>query len=180
MPIEFECHACHRRYQVRDELAGRSAKCKSCGATVAVPGPEPAPPEEVEIPISPRDESLAAAIGLDSGGPAPSAGIETAAAHRHTDTPVSSFDRDPWFFVAMEVFGGLVVVVAVIQFLLILMYGVIVSVSGSAGVTSSTAALYTVLMSGLGFLGAMIVTAPIFLAVDIARSLRRIVRNTSR
>jgi ubiquitin-protein ligase len=35
--IEFNCPNCRKRFKVPDELAGRSAKCKSCGSAMTVP-----------------------------------------------------------------------------------------------------------------------------------------------
>jgi predicted Zn finger-like uncharacterized protein len=37
MPIEFNCPSCQRRYQVKDELAGKGAKCGKCGHRMRVP-----------------------------------------------------------------------------------------------------------------------------------------------
>lgn len=49
MPIEVHCPQCGRRYQVRDEMGGATAKCRDCGATIQIPpalvstpSPEPA------------------------------------------------------------------------------------------------------------------------------------------
>ena len=47
MPIEVTCDACFHSYRVRDEHAGKSIKCKECGAKIRVPEddeeiPEPA------------------------------------------------------------------------------------------------------------------------------------------
>ena len=41
MPIEFNCPSCGKAYRVKDELAGKSAKCK-CGERVQVPSAPPA------------------------------------------------------------------------------------------------------------------------------------------
>lgn len=38
MPISISCPQCHRKYQVRDELAGKVAKCP-CGQTIPIPTP---------------------------------------------------------------------------------------------------------------------------------------------
>ena len=35
--IEFRCTSCNRSFSVKDELAGRRAKCKACGEPVIVP-----------------------------------------------------------------------------------------------------------------------------------------------
>ena len=46
MSIEFSC-SCGKTYKLRDELAGRKAKCARCGAVLTVPMPR-APEPEVE------------------------------------------------------------------------------------------------------------------------------------
>ncbi len=42
MSIEFECDACQKQYRVKDELAGKSAKC-TCGARLTIPELSPEP-----------------------------------------------------------------------------------------------------------------------------------------
>lgn len=37
--IDFVCPGCRRGYRVADTFAGRSARCRACGATVIVPHP---------------------------------------------------------------------------------------------------------------------------------------------
>jgi len=46
MPIEFNCPSCQKHYRVKDELAGKQAKCKQCGNTLLVPTPEVEPAAE--------------------------------------------------------------------------------------------------------------------------------------
>ena len=35
--IDFQCNGCGKHFSVADSFAGRSAKCKACGATIVVP-----------------------------------------------------------------------------------------------------------------------------------------------
>ncbi len=42
MPIAVNCSQCGRSYQLRDELAGKKAKCK-CGGTILIPAAPAAP-----------------------------------------------------------------------------------------------------------------------------------------
>ena len=35
--INFECESCFQEYKVRDERAGQTLKCKSCGSKMRVP-----------------------------------------------------------------------------------------------------------------------------------------------
>jgi predicted Zn finger-like uncharacterized protein len=37
MPIEFACPSCKKPYRVKDELAGKSAKCGKCGNRMKIP-----------------------------------------------------------------------------------------------------------------------------------------------
>ncbi len=50
--ISFSCHNCGKSFNVPDEYAGRSARCKGCSATVTVPeaAAEPAAPK-AKIPM---------------------------------------------------------------------------------------------------------------------------------
>lgn len=64
--IEFACERCGKAFKVADTLAGKSAKCKSCGAVIRVPSPA---------------EGSAPAIGI-TPGPAP-----TRSAPAPTPTP---------------------------------------------------------------------------------------------
>lgn len=43
MSIPIQCGQCGKRYQAPDAFAGRSVKCKDCGAAIPVPSPTPAP-----------------------------------------------------------------------------------------------------------------------------------------
>jgi hypothetical protein len=43
--IEIECPDCHKRYNVPDTAAGKTAVCKACGARIPVPGAVPKEPE---------------------------------------------------------------------------------------------------------------------------------------
>ena len=63
MSIAFACTGCGKAFKVKDELAGRKAKC-TCGqvVTVPVPEPEPAAAEAMEEDIFAfKDEPVAAA-----------------------------------------------------------------------------------------------------------------------
>ncbi len=45
MPIEFSCPSCKTRYSVKDELAGKGAKCGKCGHRMKIPVLAPPEPE---------------------------------------------------------------------------------------------------------------------------------------
>ena len=66
MPLSVECPECGAKYNVSEALAGKRAKCKKCGATMAIPDPNAGAGE---------DESLGALMDLarESGEAAPPA-----------------------------------------------------------------------------------------------------------
>lgn len=45
--IEFSCESCQKQYRVKDELAGKKAKCKQCGHVFQVPVPAAQPEADV-------------------------------------------------------------------------------------------------------------------------------------
>src|SRR3954470_23201899 len=79
MSIAFACTGCGKSFKVKDELAGRKAKC-SCGETVTVPQPAPVVEAEEEDIFAFKDDdapkvakrapAMAAAV---TAGTAPSA-----------------------------------------------------------------------------------------------------------
>lgn len=58
MPQVVHCPMCRTQYQIKDELAGRKAKCKKCSQSFQIPAlkrpaeesPEPAEPERTQCP----------------------------------------------------------------------------------------------------------------------------------
>jgi len=66
MPQTVICPQCGKRYQVKDELAGRTVKC-ACGGRFPVPGAPPSSPqplvEPLTAPLAPTAPSMA-----DAGG----------------------------------------------------------------------------------------------------------------
>jgi uncharacterized protein (TIGR00266 family) len=65
--IEFTCESCHKRYQVADDLAGRTAKCKHCGHVLQVPSRTAEPHLEAVVEAEP----VAAASAAPQPIPAP-------------------------------------------------------------------------------------------------------------
>jgi hypothetical protein len=39
MAIDIACPSCRQKYHLKDELAGKKAKCVKCGASIAIPAP---------------------------------------------------------------------------------------------------------------------------------------------
>jgi ubiquitin-protein ligase len=55
--IDFVCPSCHQRFSVANHLAGRSGKCKKCGAAITVPqvsAPAPEPAAAPRLPMRTR------------------------------------------------------------------------------------------------------------------------------
>lgn len=76
MTISVKCSSCGKAYTVRDELAGKQAKCK-CGCPMVIPQPDAMQSLlDEELPLadlsagSPLD-ALAAGAGLPASGPRP-------------------------------------------------------------------------------------------------------------
>lgn len=84
MSIEFACPTCKKKYVVKDDAAGKQAKCGKCGSTIRVP--EPAPEPDIE-----DDFNLAPLPGEDFGTdlPAPASPEEPALA------PAAAHNRCP-------------------------------------------------------------------------------------
>ncbi len=91
--IDFSCSTCRKHFRVSDALAGKSSKCKQCGASMRVPtesDPESAEKAFPVIDITPRPSRSAH----------PSAPISTAPPRRSapsavTATPLSAGSPDP-------------------------------------------------------------------------------------
>jgi hypothetical protein len=60
MSIDFSCTACGQQYRVKEEFAGKSTKCKKCGARIAVPQPAAEELEPLGALGSLLDEELGA------------------------------------------------------------------------------------------------------------------------
>ncbi len=71
MAIEFACGSCNKRYRVKEELAGKRARCKACGHVTKIPSPEPPPPDDLSGLSSFLDEELASET---SSAPPPPSG----------------------------------------------------------------------------------------------------------
>jgi DNA-directed RNA polymerase subunit M/transcription elongation factor TFIIS len=41
MAIDLACPKCHQKYRLKDELAGKKAKCAKCGESMQIPGAQP-------------------------------------------------------------------------------------------------------------------------------------------
>ncbi len=59
MPIDFSCPGCKKKYRVKDELAGRTLRCKACQTQFAVPRPQaPQAPQTPQTPPAPANSLL--------------------------------------------------------------------------------------------------------------------------
>lgn len=62
MPLQAHCTACNHRYQVADQLAGKTIRCSKCGAAVALPRAAEKMPPTVE-PVAPPGRTATPAKG---------------------------------------------------------------------------------------------------------------------
>jgi uncharacterized protein (TIGR00266 family) len=65
--IEFTCESCHKQYQVADEFAGKTAKCKQCGNVLQIPS----------LAVEPQTEAV---VEAEAATTAPATSRQTAAA----------------------------------------------------------------------------------------------------
>jgi len=56
MPIRFTCPNCNKKFQAKDEFAGRKMKCSGCGNVVRIPSAAPKRPERPPPAPKPADE----------------------------------------------------------------------------------------------------------------------------
>jgi dienelactone hydrolase len=56
MPIQIECSGCQKKYRVADAAAGKSIRCKGCGASTKIPTPQ-----------EPDDDAVFAELSEDEG-----------------------------------------------------------------------------------------------------------------
>jgi hypothetical protein len=65
MAIEFACPMCHKQYRLKDELAGKTAKC-GCGHKMKVPQPS----QQATAPAAPRSVGTAPTVAKGAQSPA--------------------------------------------------------------------------------------------------------------
>lgn len=58
--IEFECESCQKKYKVKDDFAGKKARCKECGETMLIP--------EIEDEVEEYEEVVYDDEGEDDDG----------------------------------------------------------------------------------------------------------------
>ncbi|MCC9605856.1 prolyl oligopeptidase family serine peptidase [Blastopirellula sp. JC732] len=71
MSIQFNCPSCGKNYSVGEQLAGKQAKCKACGATMSIPLPAVAPLEDDPLEYGIKEDPFAAASSLAPLPPKP-------------------------------------------------------------------------------------------------------------
>ena len=78
MTISTSCPGCKSKYNVADSMAGKKAKCKKCGAILAIPKPDDPVLAEASEPVladlagsSPLDGLTDRDLGGDPLGPSP-------------------------------------------------------------------------------------------------------------
>src|SRR5436305_11979986 len=67
MAIEFNCPHCQHQYKLKDELAGKTATCKTCRQKITIPQPATVPPD---APVKTAAEIEAEALAAMADEPA--------------------------------------------------------------------------------------------------------------
>ena len=65
MSLVAECRGCGKQYKVDEKFAGKKAKCKNCGAAIAIPAAPP--PPEPDDPFAAMDELERTGAVQDAG-----------------------------------------------------------------------------------------------------------------
>ncbi len=71
MTIEFSCQACHKTFRVKDEYAGKRAKCQQCGAVMQVPDASSAASDDDDYQLSPVATAAEAAAAAAPSAASP-------------------------------------------------------------------------------------------------------------
>jgi hypothetical protein len=95
MPIQFACPSCARGYRVKDELAGKSAKCGQCGHKMKIPSTANAMPHAAAAqPPAPKSAALKTAA-VKAISPGPAAAKAVAATANKVANKVASTESQP-------------------------------------------------------------------------------------
>jgi hypothetical protein len=169
MPIDFECPSCRRRYTVPDAAAGRSTRCKVCGAAMQVPKPTaPEPTPEFAL--------------VDTGEVPP---VDVAPPKPPTPPPIPNPSRpaavapEPAYFENVVQAAAVLIGLGIIQFLIVGLISWGIYASPTYGETKRVFDWTGVVASGVLMIVIPLAVAPLSLLVDIARSLRTIARNAN-
>jgi hypothetical protein len=84
MPIDFSCSACGKNYRVKDELAGKTAKCSQCGG-------------RIQIPSAVHSTAAAQPAASKASGPQPAKSASSAAATRPAPATKPKDELSSWF-----------------------------------------------------------------------------------
>jgi uncharacterized integral membrane protein len=164
MAITVRC-GCGSEFDVPDGMAGRSGKCRRCGAAVVVPDPA----REAVLIEEPDD------VGI----PTIDAELDPITVHVSDASAIVSFGPEPWYYGLIAGYAWFVVICGVMSALL--MTVAIVILYAQATEKPPIVALLLGLLWPLGIvLAAMTIAAPILLAVDVARNIRAIRLQTRR
>src|SRR4051794_23876809 len=96
MPIRVVCGSCEVAFRVADAAAGRKGKCPKCGVPLKIPSPPKAPEPEPEIGLVPEeDDDAPYALVGQVGRPARAAATPSSGRIGSKDTaPVVLSDED--------------------------------------------------------------------------------------
>ena len=96
--IAFACSNCGRKFEVKDEFAGRTTTCPTCKTAMTIPAPDTVAP----VPAEPPEQACKTAMTI----PGPDTGITTLDRGAKRSTPKASKGSGS----ARWIVGGLVLV----------------------------------------------------------------------
>jgi len=101
MAIRVQCPECDQVYQFKDELAGKSVRCKSCGRSIAVRAKRPAPKEDEYEVAEDDEEEFDELVARPGRGSKSNSGSQVGGQKKGRSRDNNSFNVRPW------IFGGL-------------------------------------------------------------------------
>lgn len=105
MSISITCDQCGKQYNVTEDLAGKRAKCKQCGAVLVIPSAQPAP--DADSPLA----DLSALVDAEESSPSapiprPLATVRRSEPSRPVDGPSDKqFRRGMAVFLPLMILG---------------------------------------------------------------------------
>jgi hypothetical protein len=180
MPIPVSC-PCGFSAEVPDTFVGRSVKCRRCGERVTVSSPVPAWPDaepdvaqvipELDVDGVDFPTVDVNGTGAENDRPASPASSEAHAARADASWPRRELGTEPWYYGFLV---GYAVFIACSGCALGIIW-LLLSVAAYAGSDPKPPPLVLAAAAAPGvaaILGALLIAAPILLAVDAARNLR--------
>lgn len=192
MTIEVTC-GCGRAMSVPARYAGRKGRCKGCGSVLQIPdaGSEPEAPgpsitldpgDQDGYPVTVDDDDAAAVLAVDATVadeitapdapkplPPPVVGVLNPAVRSPAVPP------EPWFYSFLDGFAMFVMVAGIMACSLGALLGAATAFNSSGGQTGDAqvfTGMYVFAVSCVSVFPVLLSSAPVMLAVDVARNVR--------